>query len=95
MRAPSVRVPPFSYAISKYVFAEPVGLPSALRVWATLIQSSSPWKIFSPACAYLLPWPPSSASSPGAEIFATSSKSPSGSGWPTNPIGPGRARSTE
>ena len=33
--------------------------------------------------------------SPGAESFATTVKSPVGSGWPMNPIGPVRARSTE
>ena len=75
---PSVRVPLVSYASSKYVFADPVGLPSALRLCATLIQLLSPWKIFRPTWAYVLPWPPTSPLSPGAESFATTVKSPVG-----------------
>jgi hypothetical protein len=37
--------------ISKYVPTVPVGLPSALRVWATLIQLSSVWKTLNPTWA--------------------------------------------
>ena len=48
---PSVRVPFCSYVISKYVCADPVGLPSALRVCATLIQLSLVWKSFRPTWA--------------------------------------------
>ena len=60
VRVPSVRVPLVSFASSKYVCAEPVGLPSALRLCATLIQLLSLWKIFRPAWAYALPAPPTS-----------------------------------
>src|SRR5215213_9586023 len=57
-RVPSTRVPPVSVSCSKYVATAPVGAPSALRVFATLIQLSLVWKIFSPTWAYWLPTPP-------------------------------------